>query len=138
MCVYFNYTLFLFYWMSCFIFIKLPAIPAVFQWTVHRKYKKKYTEIIICPVPGESQLAEVGVLTISAPRAFSVATFSLDIFSGITIMHLDIPVFRYIGKEFQIGRKVFKYRNKIKENEKHFIFKLNFTYFVFSPSDWPF
>ena len=35
---------------------------------------------------GESQLAEVGVLTISAPSALSVATFSLDIFSGSTMM----------------------------------------------------
>ena len=39
---------------------------------------------------GESQLAEVGVRTISAPRARNVATFSLDIFSGITMMHLHI------------------------------------------------
>lgn len=37
---------------------------------------------------GESQLAEVGVLTISDPRALSTATFSLDIFSGITMMDL--------------------------------------------------
>lgn len=36
---------------------------------------------------GESQEAEVGVRTISAPRALRTFTFSLLIFSGITIMH---------------------------------------------------
>lgn len=36
---------------------------------------------------GESQEAEVGVRTISAPRALRTFTFSLLIFSGMTIMH---------------------------------------------------
>ena len=35
---------------------------------------------------GESQVAEVGVRTISAPKARRVSTFSLLIFSGSTIM----------------------------------------------------
>lgn len=35
---------------------------------------------------GESKVAEVGVRTISAPRALRVSTFSLDIFSGNTMM----------------------------------------------------
>ena len=38
--------------------------------------------------PGVLYAAEVGVLLISAPSAFSTATFSLLIFSGITITHL--------------------------------------------------
>jgi hypothetical protein len=35
---------------------------------------------------GESKEAEVGVRTISAPRARNTSTFSFDIFSGITMM----------------------------------------------------
>ena len=40
---------------------------------------------IISP-SGESKAADVGVRTISAPRARSTFTFSFDIFSGITMM----------------------------------------------------
>ena len=36
---------------------------------------------------GESNMAAVGVRMISAPSAFKVSTFSLDIFSGRTMMH---------------------------------------------------
>jgi hypothetical protein len=35
------------------------------------------------------QLTAEGVLTISAPSAFIVISFSLDIRSGITMMHLN-------------------------------------------------
>ena len=35
---------------------------------------------------GASKLADVGVRTISAPSALSVSTFSVDIFSGSTMM----------------------------------------------------
>lgn len=44
---------------------------------------------------GEADGASVGVLMISAPNAFSVFTFSSDIFSGNTIMHLypDVSFF---------------------------------------------
>lgn len=40
---------------------------------------------IISP-SGESKAAAVGVRTISAPKARSTLTFSLDIFKGITMM----------------------------------------------------
>ena len=39
-------------------------------------------------IPGLLKAAEVGVRTISAPRALRTLTFSLLIFSGITITHL--------------------------------------------------
>lgn len=39
-------------------------------------------------LPGESEAAFVGVRMILAPNNLSTSAFSVDIFSGITMMHL--------------------------------------------------